>query len=425
MTTLKEMLENAGVAVTPEEEVKENEVREQKHRHKTVVERPTIEYNLLSLDCADFEPKKYQKDPTDDLVVVPLGMNEVEAEAFFSKYGDDAYLVWCPDTCSAWLCPTLLCLNQNFIYRLDVQIVRNDSGHLVDFYMEVASMWLPSTNLRKSCYILDNPANEKYEVYYDSNYPSLKYGKATPNGMFVHKYANRFHRDMAIMELDDLYTNHSSKKAGEVIAKGYGATEAIVVSDGCFKSNVCSCAVYYLDNETLIKFTQGIVPSEPDQSALISEIKGATNALKLCQMNGKKDITYYYDNTSILNVFRNRKMGYIQEIVAYKELLKDMDASGYNINFVELHPKTGESRDEENRALMYFHNYCDTECDQMADIFTKDYRMFATNGSREGKTYKQVQKESRPKSQQRKQNGGSNAPQNNAKNGNNKYGRRF
>lgn len=27
----------------------------------------------------------------------------------------------------------------------------------------------------------------------------LKYGKATPNGSFIHSYANRFERDMAIL----------------------------------------------------------------------------------------------------------------------------------------------------------------------------------------------------------------------------------
>ena len=226
---------------------------------------------------------------------------------------------------------------------------------------------------------------------------------------------------MSILELDDLYSNQSSKKAGRIVAKPYGDDEAIIVSDGAWMKNSCSSSYVYLDKAILLEQTIGHIPSEEDQAVLISEIVGATEALRQCVARKKKKITYYYDNTSILNVFRNRKTEYIREIKEYKDLLEDMNKKGYNVNFIELHHKTGEDRDKDNKALMFFHNLCDHRCRDMADMFTKDYHSFATTQPRDGKSYSAVKEEFAPK-QKNKNVGNFKAG---AHGGNNKYGRRF
>lgn len=95
-----------------------------------------------------------------------------------------------------------------------------------------------------------------------------------------------------------------------------------------------------------------------------SDINGAYWALKKCMERAKAEITYYL---------------------------------GYKINFVELHPKTGETRDTDNKALQFFHNRCDAACRDMADICRKDYKAFTTNGSKDGKTLAKLQEESKPK----------------------------
>lgn len=439
MQSLKEVLEKAGVPLTTEEEQAEQEQMEQKHRSKTVRERPQTEVALYSLYEEDFVPKKVAKDPTPELVEMPVGMSPAECRDWLSEQlknntvDERGYVVICENTLQAWYCKNKLVLDMNFIYRKDLlieQITSNDLP-ISALYENTASDYNPGVITRKTCYILDSPANETYEVFYESNYASLKYGKATPNGMFVHKYENRFHRDMAILELDDLYSNQSSKKAGVLTKRELASNEAIIISDGCWMKNSCSSAFYYLDATSLVKMTEGFLPSEADQAVLISEIVGASNALRLCVARHKKKITYYYDNTSILNVFRNRKTEYIQEIVEYKQLLEEMAQQGYNVTFVELHPKTGEDRANENRALMFFHNGCDKECQEMADIFKKDYKDIAALNNPSGKTFQQVKQEFKPKGKPGTGNGnkpgnmGANNFKNNAHNGNNKYGRRI
>lgn len=411
MTDMKKALQMAGVALTPEEELQEQEEREEKARIKKQLDRPKEEFVLKSITTEEFERKKYQKDPTDDLVPIFT----IDSEW---KYSFPMYYVWCEGTLQAWGCPSKLCLDANFIYRDDLVIYECMSQ---EEYEKAWASTIKDVNVgiitRKTCYLLDNPAAETYEVYSDSAFPSLKYGKATPNGMFVHKYDNRFHRDMAIMELDNLYSQSPRKTASSMTKKEMPANAAIIVSDGCWMKNSCSSSYYYMDATCLIKMTQGFLPTEGEQAVLISEIVAATNALMMCYMKKKKNITYYYDNTSILNVLRNRKTEYIQEIVEYKELLTKMDQEGYNVTFSELHPKTGEDNANQNAALMFFHNYCDKECREMSDIFKKDYKDIAkTADSSGGKSYKQAKQEF---SKQRK------GPVNNQKNGNNKYQRRF
>lgn len=431
-TSMKEALAKAGVALTPEEEVKEQEQRDLKHRSKTVIERPKTEFTLKSVTLEPFERKKYQSDPTDSLLEIEGGLTEDSFATIFCAYecakeGTAApyALVWCANTMQTWVAVDKLCLDQNFIYREDLEIIKPDGIDAAwSFYKERGGAVNPGISTRKTCYILDSPADEHYEVYYDSNYPALKYGKTTPNGMFVHKCKDRFHRDMKIMELDKMYQEESQQRATKLTKKELSANEAIVVSDGCFMKNVCASSYYYLDATSLIKMTQGIIPTEPDQAVLISEIAGATSALQMCLLKHKKKITYYYDNTSILNVLRNRKTEYIEEIVEYKKLLETLDNAGYQVTFIELHPKTGEERDTTNKALMFFHNYCDKECQDMARVFGKDYRSIAIGDGSEGKTYQQVKKEFAPKGRPGQSNGNKGVT-NNQRNGNNRYGKKF
>lgn len=428
MTTLKDALQNAGVNLTPEEELEEQEQRELKHRLKTILERPKEEVSLIAITEEPFERKKYQKDPTDDLLKVPAGLSHVGFTTWLVSIAPEAktgYIIWCADTLDTWIAPTKLCLDQNFIYRSDLEICEyGDPEAAWSFYDKTGANVNPGFVSRKTCYLVDNPAAETYEVYYDSTYLAQKYGKTTPNGMFPHKYMNRFHRDMAIMELDQLYTSAGQHDAKNLVKKNLGPKDAIVVSDGCFMKNACASSCYYLDNVTLIHMTQGLIPTEPEQAVLISELSGAMNALKLCYMNKKTNITYYYDNTSIVNVFRNRKTEYIEEVKAYKELVDKMDKEGYSIVYVELHPKTGEERIDANKALMFFHNYCDKSCEEMINIFTKDYRSIAQSDDSKGKSYKQVREEFKPKGRPG-QGGNGRGVQNNSRNGNNSYGRRF
>lgn len=431
-TSMKEALAKAGVALTASEAAEEQKQREAKHRSKTVLERPNDEFLLKSVTLEPFERKKYQNDPTDTLLEVEGGLTESEFATVFCAYEcakegptTPYAIVWCACTMQTWIAVDKLCLDQNFIYREDLEIIKPDGVDMAwAFYKDRGGVVNPGISTRKTCYILDSPADEHYEVYYDTNYPALKYGKTTPNGMFIHKCKDRFHRDMKIMELDKMYQEESAQRANKMTKKQLGINEAIIVSDGCFMKNVCASAYYYMDSVSLIKMSQGIIPTEPDQAVLISEISGATSALQMCYMKGKRKVTYYYDNTSILNVLRNRKTEYIAEVVIYKQLLEEMDRSGFQVTFVELHPKTGEDRENTNKALMFFHNYCDKECQDMTRIFGKDYRSIAIGDDSEGKSYQQVKKDFVPKGRPGQSNG-SKGVVNNQRNGNNKYGKRF
>lgn len=421
MQDLKSLLQNAGFQLTSEEELQEQEALEKKHRSKTVLERPKEEVKLQAYYNEPSTPKKIQRDPTPELIEMPVGMDAAQLADWMCVNDDehccDRFLVMCENTSQVWFCRNQLILDMNFIYREDLKIVKIPADNAVlapELYLENASGWNPGVNTRKFCYILDSPATEKYEVYYESNYPALKYGKATPNGMFVHRYENRFHRDMAILELDRLYSSASKADAKKMQKREFGASEAYVVSDGCWMRDSCASSYYYMDKTSLVKMTIGFLPSDAEQAVLTSEITAATQALLMCYTKKKKKVRYYYDNTSIVNCLRNKKLEYLDEIKTYKELLEKMLQEGYDVKFIELHPKTGEDRDDTNKALMFFHNYCDEECRNMTDIFRKDYRSIAGADQSDGKSYSQYKEEFKPKK-----------PQNNSRNGNNRYGKRF
>lgn len=369
-------------AVAPEESI---------HRTKKHKDRPTEEVELKSFSKESFVVAKTQKDPTDDLVeyTKPLDASSMPTEG---------YLVWCAWSEQMWWAHSKLCLDQNFIYREDIDILDiSNSDEPFTWYSEKTAGVEQGIYPSRKCYILDNPGNETYEVYHDSNYPSLHYGRSTPKGCFIHCYPNRFHRDMAILELDDLYTNSSLKEAAKLTEKNLGVDEAIIVSDGAWMKESCSSTFFYMDNMSVVKQTEGFLPTDGDQAVLIAEINGAYRALKMCMERQKRKIRYYYDNTSILNVFRNRKTEYIEEVKRYKDLLEKMDNYGYVIEFIELHPKTGEDRETDNRALQYFHNGCDMACREMCDIYSKDYKAFASADDKKGKTYSEFKKENAPK----------------------------
>ena len=412
--SMKEALLGAGVELSPDEVKKEEQARDMKHRAKTEVRRPNEEFMLRAITVEDFERKKYQKDPTADLKEIHAQTNTDDIIAMVKDAG--GYAVWCHDTLQLWYAPTKLCLDQNFIYRGDLQVFPIDKADdLIDTYNNFVAKVNPGIITKKRCYILDNPAAETYEVYYEAAYPSMKYGKATPNGMFIHKYDDRFHRDMRIMELDKLYADSSKKEAGEIIYQNMNKDEAIIVSDGSWMKETCASAFYYIDNTCITKQSHAALPSEPEQAVLIAEINGAAAALRYCQMRGKKKIKYYYDNTSIINIFRNKKTEYIEEVKEYKQLVEKMDSEGFDITFIELHPKTGEDRNAANAGLMFFHNYCDKECRELSDIFKKDYKHIAAAGDTAGKSFKQVKSDFKKKT----------GPANNSKNGNNRYQKRF
>lgn len=392
MPSLKDLLANAGAVMSAYGVDEINERANSLHRTQGIVDRPTEEVILGSVDDENLEIVKTQQGPTKDLISLARGLQTSDIPTYSS-----GYLIWCKDTEEMWYAPTLVCLNQNFIYRGDLEIIEVTTFKDVEhFYAPRMQQLLPGIQTRKSCFILDNPGNETYEVYYDPAYPSQHYGKATPQGCFIHKYPNRFQRDMAILNLDNIYTNSSAKAAAKSTAAKLKRNEAIIVSDGAWMKDTSSFAFFYMDDTSVVKQVEGCAPSDPDQAVLISEINGAYRALSMCKQRGKKHITYYYDNTSIVNVFRNRKTEYIEEVERYKGLCIDMDALGYDITFVELHPKTGETRALDNRALQYFHNVCDAECRSMADICRKEYKAYANTDDKRGNTYRDL-----PKAQQR------------------------
>ena len=400
---IKQLLEREGF-VTSETVTEQEDLM--KHRDK-VIERSAEERKLKSIWNECVEKTKTQKDPTDDLIFLPKGVCREEISMKIEN--TEGFFIGCRDTEQCWIAPDEACLNKNFIYREDLFITNFSSkNEVIETYLEFNKDYMSGVMTRESCYILDNPGNETYEVYYDSNYPTLHYGIATPRGTFIHKYKDRFHRDMAILGLDELYSSSSGKEANKFTDREFKNNEAIIISDGAWLRNVCSYCFFYLDKDGVAKQSSIHYPTEPDQAVLIAELTGAYHALKMCRDMHKTKVTYYYDNTSIVNVFNNKKTEYIEEVKKFKDLVRELNDKGFQVNFVEIHPKTGENRENENKALMYFHNACDSECRQMSDIFKKDYKTYATTGNREGQGLNEVIKKGEKKGK-----GNFNKPKNN------------
>lgn len=302
---------------------------------------------------------KYQKDPTSDLIEVFK-----DRCPKFTKAG--AYYVFCEDTEQAWYCPTQDCLDSNFVYRDDLTIYKLDSkDDLQAAYGETIEKVNRNYITKKTCFILNNPAAMTYEVYYEPTYPAVKYGKQTPSGMCTLRYKNRFHRDLDIMRLDELYASMSCKKAGDT-KKQLDDDEAIIISEGCCIADLCAEVFYYIDKTSVVKITEGCACVGEEQLKIL----GAINVLSFCQLRGKKKITYVCNSNDVtLNVFKNNEAERSNEVKAYKKLCNEMVEKEYTIKFAELQLEDNEDADEQDRAFKLFKGYCEKECQDMVNIF--------------------------------------------------------
>lgn len=366
---------------------------------KNVIKRPEERVELNKVIQNDNIVVKQQLEPTGDLIKVNAGLNTGDFLKIIKHTNKSSgFLIFDKNTGCTYLALTETCLNANFIYRDDLDIFNYKKElDAWSFYKERGALVDPGVETRKSCYILDNPADETYEVYYDTNYPKKVYGQTTPKGCYIHKYKNRFHRDMAIMELDSLYTQSSKKLAQKLTSVELKDNEAIIISDGASMKGSIASAVYFIDNKSVLKMTQGTLASDKDKASTIAEINGAYNALMMCKAMNKTNIKYYYDNTSILDIFRNRKTEYIEEIKRYKELLLDLYNNGYKVEFIEVHPKITEDKQNDNQAVIYLHNRCDDECRTMCELFTRDYINNVKSNEKVGKTFNEFRQNVKPK----------------------------
>ena len=252
-----------------------------------------IELQAVYEECEAYQ--KTEKDKTDDLIELETGL-DLDSLRDIIGYKDDEncdwYLVFDTNTKYSYLAKDLVCLNKNFVYRGDVEIITCKSiSEVVERYMETSGKYTHGCMPRFGCYILDNPSIEKYEVYYDSNYPKMQYGLATPKGCAIHKYKDRFHRDMAILELDILYSQASKIRAREFTKMELKPNEAIIVSDGAYLKNACLCAIFYIAADQIMKLSVGFLASDETQSS--KELSCILSNINY-RVNTKKDIAGYY-----------------------------------------------------------------------------------------------------------------------------------
>lgn len=337
--------------------------------------------------------------PTAELQTVCKGLDPELALSFLCHEfdGTEAFFVYCEKSEDVWIAPNNNCLNENFLYRGDLIIwpCRSEREFIACYRKLNIQELSPTKDVRKSCYVLDNPVNESYIPYYTPSYPALRYGKSTPDGMYIHKFKDRFERDAFIKLLDKSYSDSSCKEAKEYAKQSMGQDEAIIVSDGCYMNGCCAASCWYMDAETVFHLTQGLSASNELRASTIAEVVGAYNALCLCQAKGKRKITYYYDNKSIVYSLFSKRVQTSEEISKFVNLVKQLDSEDYIVNFVELHPKNSESRKNTNAALMYLHNRCDRDCRDMVGIFSGKYRANATKDTKKGRTYRQLESASK------------------------------
>lgn len=326
--------------------------------------------------------------PTQDLIKLAKGSD--------LKFPDNVkvggYFVWCGDTKETWYAPNTQVLDDNFLFRGDLTII--EITNLPEAMKEVLKLnegLYPGEVTRKSCYVLDNPSIEKYEVFYDPAYVMQRYGTCSPKGTCVLRYKDRFARDVDILKLDKKYTTTSAIEANRVVSELLDHKQAIIVSDGALANNNISSAFVYIDDFGVVKQSESRMPSDASQGVIIAEIRGAYNALSLCYSRRKTDITYYYDNTAIVNILSNTKNNSIPEVRKYRELCAKMDAAGYRINFVDVHPKRGDHT-ADNKAILFLHNLCDSACSEMLDLFNKNYAGHAAQNKADGRTYNSIKK---------------------------------
>lgn len=352
-----------------------------------VQERPEKQIPLQALHVNTEQFVRKTCDPTPDLITITPG----PAAKLPSTATQNGFVVWCSDTKETWYAPTQRCLDNNFIYREDLVILPcGDLSAAEKFVKSVNADVQPGVITRKSCYLMDDPASGCYEVYYNPSYPASHYGKDTPTGHTIWKYPNRFYRDMAILELDTLYSETSKSAAKEFVTRQLSVNEAIVISDGAWISGVSCYAFVYIDGESVCRISEGCKPSDPVQAVLISEINGAYEGLLRCISKGKNVVTYYYDNASVVSALNSTRLDSVSEINRFKQLCDDFTSNGGTLNLIQIHPKTGDDRDEMNKAIKFFHMLCDKECRTTADICSKEYVTNAVTAERVGASYNQV-----------------------------------
>lgn len=306
---------------------------------------------------------------------------------------DTKYLVLCRDTRDVWLCLRKQILDDNFLFRDDLEIKEIKSDLVMaNLLVECIGECIVPNEPTKVCYILDKRFAEEYTPYYDPNYPELKYGKKTPVGMAVLRFGNRFKRDAAIRVLEEKYAEKPFGSAVNLVSKKLPDDAAIIVSDGSKSDNSISAAFYYVDNSRIEKGAIALEPSTPEQGVLIAEILGATKALLTCETYGKKKITYYYDNCAIIHVFNSEKLREVPEVKTYKALCESLVAKGYDVTFCELHPKRGKKRSQDNAALTYFHHNCDKTCTELIELYRGRIAEVAAADTSKGSKYSELAK---------------------------------
>ena len=348
------------------------------------IQRPTYEVKLNAVVAEETAVTRYTAGTTDALVSIPGGLQHDDFAKF--SFPQEGYLIYCNNTREAWCVPSRDSLDANFIYRADLQIIEYAGMDALESAYKSVKMDTVNPKIipKRACYILDNPITETYEVYYDSKYPLIKYGYATPKGMIVTKFSDRFDRDLRILELDTLYSTQSLLAARNMLKSQANSQEAIIISDGSFMHNSCASSFWYLSAEEVVHTTTGYTPSDFTQAVVISEIRGAIAALKLCMSNHKKRIRYYYDNVTVYRALDGTKLKDLPELVEYRALVNGMLAKGFDIRYIELHPKVSEEKIEENKALMFFHNLCDRDCKDMTQIVSERYVAVARSDKKPG-----------------------------------------
>lgn len=300
----------------------------------------------------------------------PININEIKESVGEITSG---FLVICGYTQDSWYVKDEMDLHSYFVYKEDLDIYTVDSlDDLYQKYMDYNKNWRVGIRKKKSCYVLNNPVNETYEVYNDPKYPMINYGVAVPLGMSVIKFDNRFDRDLYIRELDSLYSN-SSYKAASTISSGLKDGQSIIISDGSYMNDVCCYTYYTITNKSISQGSKVINPSNVNKAVLIAEVMGIQNAIRDAKESGATDIVCYYDNTSVVDIFNSNRTNNVEEIKKFKSFMRHIEKCNISVKFVEIHPKTGKTRNEENKARMYFHNSCDKRCKEMIGLYTKNY----------------------------------------------------
>lgn len=389
--TLKEVISNEIL-----EEIKASEPKKLK--------RPSEVLNLKAIRSEFIEISKHDWDATPELIEVDINCSDPVKKTEAPVYGEGSFLIQDINTKQVWIAPTELVLNNNFIYREDIDIFKIDNE---DEFRKTLQVMLEAhpygAKPSRVCYILDNPVLECITPYYNSAAVLQMYGVSTPRGCFIHKYPNRFIRDMAILKMNKKYTTES-KRDIKSLSKDLTANQAIIVSDGAFLKNISANSMFYIDNNSIISMQEATIPSIPEQSVLISEIKGAINALSMCVAKGKRDIIYYYDNTSIVNCFNNKKLEYIDEVKEFKDLIRKLASSNYKVVFNEIHPKNIQEDEDDNeelyaerKGIKYFHNLCDDRCTEAAQIYNRGYKELISTNAENGLTLAALIERDKPK----------------------------